>query len=233
MLTIAIPRHLLGRKAAIRVATVGLFPRSFHRRFVATYNSSTPSPPQRQKAEFPTSTIPATEVATFAAGCFWGVEKAFQRFGTSQGLTFKTRVGYTSSGGNGSDTTSSPPTYKTVCSGKTQYAEALQIVFTPTIKVQYADLVEFFYRMHDPTTLNYQGPDRGPQYRSAIFTHSDAQDRIAKEVTAKIQEIHFKNQKIVTQIVPAGPWYDAEDYHQKYLEKNPRGYECPSHYLRW
>ncbi|KAG0243559.1 hypothetical protein B0O80DRAFT_385335 [Mortierella sp. GBAus27b] len=165
-----------------------------------------------------------TEKATFAAGCFWGVEKAFQKQYKDEHI--KTRVGYT----GGMD---KYPTYKKVCTGITQHAEALQIEYTPNDKIHYAALVEFFYRMHDPTTLNYQGPDHGTQYRSAIFYHSPEQEEIARKVTAQVQEDHYKNRPIVTQIVPADSWHDAEDYHQKYLEKNPSGYECPSHYLRW
>ncbi|KAF9427993.1 Peptide-methionine (S)-S-oxide reductase [Podila epigama] len=168
----------------------------------------------------------STETATFAAGCFWGVEKSFQKFLKEQGVAAKLRVGYT----GGLD---AHPTYKKVCSGLTEHAEAVQISFTPTQKTQYADLVEFFYRMHDPTTLNSQGPDRGTQYRSAIYTHSSEQEQIAKQVTAEIQEKHYKGKRIVTEITKAQTWYDAEEYHQKYLDKNPRGYECPSHYLRW
>lgn len=87
--------------------------------------------------------------------------------------------------------------------------------------------------MHDPTTLNSQGPDVGTQYRSVIFTHGAEQERIAKQVTAEVQEKHYKGKTIVTEIVPAGEWFDAEEYHQKYLDKNPEGYECPSHFLRW
>ncbi|KAF9182953.1 Peptide-methionine (S)-S-oxide reductase [Haplosporangium sp. Z 11] len=165
-----------------------------------------------------------TEKATVAAGCFWGVEKAFQK--QFKGEHLKTRVGYT--GG-----TDSHPTYKKVCSGTTQHAEALLLEYTPSEKLNYASLIEFFYRMHDPTTLNSQGPDRGTQYRSAIFFHSPEQEQIAKQITLEVQKKHYKNKHIVTQIVPAGQWFDAEDYHQKYLDKNPHGYECPSHFLRW
>ncbi|KAG0258060.1 Peptide-methionine (S)-S-oxide reductase [Mortierella polycephala] len=167
---------------------------------------------------------PTTEKATFAAGCFWGVEKAFQK--QFKGEYLKTRVGYI--GG-----TDHYPTYKKVCSGTTHHAEALQIEYTPSEKLNYPSLVEFFYRMHDPTTLNSQGPDRGTQYRSAIFFHSPEQEQIAMQVTLDVQEKHYKNKRIVTQIAPAGQWFDAEDYHQKYLDKNPHGYECPSHFLRW
>jgi len=87
--------------------------------------------------------------------------------------------------------------------------------------------------MHDPTTLNAQGPDVGTQYRSVIYTHGAEQERIAKQVTAEVQEKHYNGKTIVTEIVPAGEWFDAEEYHQKYLDKNPEGYECPSHFLRW
>jgi peptide-methionine (S)-S-oxide reductase len=166
-----------------------------------------------------------TEVATFAAGCFWGVEKAFQRFFKNEDI--KTSVGYT--GGKPDNT----PDYKTVCTGNTGHAEALQITYTPNEKISFPILVEFFYRMHDPTTLNYQGPDIGTQYRSAIFYHSSEQEQIAKTVTAEVQEKHYKDHPIVTEIIAAGEWFNAEDYHQKYLDKNPDGYECPSHFLRW
>jgi peptide-methionine (S)-S-oxide reductase len=109
-------------------------------------------------------------------------------------------------------------------------AEATQIVYDPT-KITYTQLLEFFYRMHDPTTLNSQGPDRGSQYRSGIFYHDAEQERVAREVTKKVNE-QWWGGKVVTEILPAGQWWDAEDYHQLYLDKNPSGYECPSHYLR-
>ncbi|KAF9920508.1 Peptide-methionine (S)-S-oxide reductase [Linnemannia zychae] len=180
-----------------------------------------------------------TERATFAAGCFWGVEKAFQKHFKNDSI--KTRVGYI----GGIDAF---PTYKKVCSGLTHHAEALQIEYTPSITISYPILVEFFYRMHDPTTLNSQGPDRGTQYRSAIFAHTPEQHEIARHVTQTVQESHYKNKRIVTEVVykegkansrghgygaGALAWYDAEEYHQNYLYKNPRGYECPSHFLRW
>ncbi|KAF9964032.1 Peptide-methionine (S)-S-oxide reductase [Mortierella alpina] len=164
-----------------------------------------------------------TNKATFAAGCFWGVEKAFEK--QFKGEQFTTRVGYT----GGAD---AHPTYEKVCRGGTQHAEAVQIEYAPSESLSYPMLVEFFYRMHDPTTLDAQGPDHGTQYRSAIFYHSPEQQVVAHRVTAEVQAVRYKN-KIVTKIVPAGPWFDAEDYHQKYLVKNPHGYECPSHYLRW
>lgn len=109
-------------------------------------------------------------------------------------------------------------------------AEALQIHYDPA-KITYTQLLEFFYKMHDPTTSNRQGPDAGSQYRSGIFYHGAEQESIAREVTKKVNEQWWKG-KVVTEILPAGEWWDAETYHQKYLEKNPSGYECPSHFLR-
>ena len=146
------------------------------------------------------------------------------------------------------------PGYRAVCTGKTGReslpaflfgwgglwksiltvstdAEALQVVFDPSI-VTYRQLLEFFYKMHDPTTKDAQGPDRGSQYRSAIFYHDEEQGNIAKEVTAKVAKEWWKTGTVTTDVAPAGEWYDAETYHQKYLDENPGGYECPSHYLR-
>jgi peptide-methionine (S)-S-oxide reductase len=138
-----------------------------------------------------------------------------------------TRVGYT--GGNASD-----PSYRAVCSGITGHAEACRVEFDPS-KVTYPELVEFFYRTHDPTTVDSQGGDRGTQYRSAIFYHSPEQKEIARKVTEEVQEKYFapKGKRIVTQIVEAGKWWDAENYHQEYLFKNPDGYQCPTHRLHW
>lgn len=108
-------------------------------------------------------------------------------------------------------------------------AEAVQVMFDPSI-VTYRSLLEFFYRMHDPTTLNRQGPDVGTQYRSVIFTHGDEQEQIAKDVSEKVSQEWYK-QPLSTVIVPAGQWWDAEEYHQLYLNKNPTGYECPAQYV--
>jgi len=171
------------------------------------------------------------EIATFAAGCFWGVEHIFLKhypIAQNKGI-LKTAVGYT--GGND---TSTDPTYQQVCSGRTSHAEALRIEFDPSV-VSYSELVEHFYRTHDPTTVNSQGNDQGTQYRSAIFYHSPEQLKTAQAVTEEVQAKHFtpKGKKIVTEISPAGPWYDAEEYHQEYLHKNPSGYQCPTHRLQW
>lgn len=109
-------------------------------------------------------------------------------------------------------------------------AEATQIVFDPE-RITYRELLEFFYRMHDPTTKDQQGGDTGTQYRSGIFYHDEEQKRIAQEVTAAVNEQWYGG-RVTTEIVPAGQWWDAEDYHQLYLDKNPSGYQCASHYVR-
>eukprot|EP01027_Heterolobosea_sp_BB2_P023725 GEZU01035700.1.p2 GENE.GEZU01035700.1~~GEZU01035700.1.p2 ORF type:complete len:164 (+),score=37.23 GEZU01035700.1:50-541(+) len=157
--------------------------------------------------------------ATFGAGCFWGVEKFFKKQ-FAHGL-ISTVVGY--AGGHKPN-----PTYREVCTGTTGHAEALQMQYDAN-KIKYADLVEFFFRMHDPTTKNRQGNDVGTQYRSVIFYHNLEQKQIAEEVKAKVQDRY--PDPIVTEIVQFTNWYDAEDYHQNYLEKNPNGY-C-NHRLRW
>lgn len=118
--------------------------------------------------------------------------------------------------------------------GLTEYwridAEATQIIYDPT-KITYAQLIEFFYRTHDPTTRNRQGNDSGTQYRSAIFYHDAEQKKIAEEITAKINE-QWYNGKVTTEVLEAGQWWDAEDYHQMYLHKNPDGYQCATHHYR-
>ncbi|CAG8547420.1 5_t:CDS:2 [Ambispora leptoticha] len=156
----------------------------------------------------------STEKATFAAGCFWGVEKVFRRnFGSKPG--FDARVGYI--GGK-----SENPSYREVCSGTTNHAEAVQITFNPE-NISYETLVEFFYKIHDPTTQNRQGNDTGTQYRSAIFYHSPEQKGIAERVTNFVQEKSnnekelYQNREITTEISEAGTFYNAEDYHQDYL----------------
>ncbi|KAK0475209.1 peptide methionine sulfoxide reductase [Armillaria novae-zelandiae] len=170
-----------------------------------------------------------TEIATFASGCFWGVQHIFlKHYPKGKGI-IDTTVGYT--GGKANVTI---PDYKTVCTGTTDHAEAVNIEFDPAA-VGYDELVEFFYRTHDPTTLNRQGNDTGTQYRSAIFTHSPEQAAVARRVTEEVQEKHFmpSGRTIVTEIVEAGPWWDAEEYHQLYLFKNTDGYQCPNHRLHW
>ncbi|KAI9888438.1 MAG: Peptide-methionine (S)-S-oxide reductase [Vezdaea aestivalis] len=161
--------------------------------------------------------------AVFAAGCFWGVEHAFrQRFGSGRGL-IDAKVGYC--GG-----ASKSPSYRAVCSGSTGHAEALKVEFDPAV-VGYRELVEFFFKMHDPTTKDAQGPDRGSQYRSAIFVKGEEQKAAAEDVKARVNKEWWK-ERVATTVEELSEWYDAEKYHQLYLDKNPSGYECPSHYVR-
>ncbi len=145
--------------------------------------------------------------ATFAAGCFWGVEAAFRQL---PGVT-STRVGYT--GGNAEN-----PTYKDVCTDTTGHAEAVEVEYDPA-KLSYDKLLEVFWENHDPTQLNRQGPDFGKQYRSAIFFHDAAQEAAAKASKDALEKSHRHSKPVVTQIVPAVKFYEAEDYHQQYLEK--------------
>jgi len=145
------------------------------------------------------------ERATFAAGCFWGVEASFRAL---PGVV-DAQVGYT--GG-----TLPNPTYHDVCTDRTGHAEALEITFDPA-KISYEKLLDHFWQMHDPTTPNRQGPDFGTQYRSAIFFHSPEQEKAARASRERWQE-RFR-QPIVTEIVSATSFYRAEEYHQRYLEK--------------
>jgi len=145
--------------------------------------------------------------ATFAAGCFWGVEATFRQI---PGVT-GTRVGYT--GGEMKN-----PTYKDVCTDRTGHAEAVEVDYDPA-KVSYEALLNTFWENHDPTQLNRQGPDFGTQYRSAIFYHSPEQEQAAHASKQTFEKSGRFNRPIVTQIVPAMTFYEAEDYHQQYLEK--------------
>ncbi|GAA98498.1 uncharacterized protein L969DRAFT_95264 [Mixia osmundae IAM 14324] len=182
------------------------------------------STPHLQAATMASQAPSGKELCTVANGCFWGTEHMFAKHYGSKVDSMK--VGYC--GGKESSTS---PSYREVCSGTTGHAEALQITFDPS-KVSYEELVTFHFRMHDPTTLNRQGGDRGTQYRSAVYTHSDEQAKTAEKVKADVQAKHWKGKTVVTEITPAGPWWDAEDYHQKYLHNNPGGYECPAHRFR-
>ncbi len=151
------------------------------------------------------------EKATFAAGCFWGVEAAFRRI---PGVT-ETRVGYT--GGEIDN-----PGYELVCSGQTGHAEAVEVTFDPA-RSGYDDLLEAFWAVHDPTQRDRQGFDVGSQYRSAIFTHGPEQEAAARASLERLAAANPKMGEIVTEIAPAGPFYEAEDYHQRYIEKQQRG----------
>ena len=146
------------------------------------------------------------EIATFAAGCFWGVEDAFMKI---KGVK-STRVGYT--GGNLLN-----PTYEDVCTDKTGHAEAIQLEYDPK-EISYKELLELFWSIHNPTTKNRQGPDIGTQYRSSIFYHTSEQEMVAKQLKQELDHSKYQN-KIVTEIVPASKFYSAEEYHQKYYQK--------------
>jgi len=152
----------------------------------------------------------AMEKATFGAGCFWGVEEAF----THLPGVVETEVGY--SGGQLAN-----PTYRQVCRGDTGHAETVRIKFDPAV-INYAELLSKFWEIHDPTTKNRQGPDVGSQYRSAIFYHTDEQKTSAEESRRALGQTEKYDQPIVTEILPAGDFYRAEEYHQQYLHKQGR-----------
>jgi peptide-methionine (S)-S-oxide reductase len=147
------------------------------------------------------------EKATFGAGCFWGVEAAFQQL---KGVT-STAVGY--SGG-----TYANPTYKDVCSDRTGHAEVVHVEYDPT-QISYDDLLKVFWENHDPTQANRQGPDVGSQYRSAIFFHTPEQEATARASKEALQASGRFRRPIVTEITPASEFWRAEEYHQRYLEK--------------
>jgi peptide-methionine (S)-S-oxide reductase len=149
-----------------------------------------------------------TEIATFGAGCFWGVEAAFRRL---PGVV-DVAAGY--SGGHTPN-----PTYKDVCAHTTGHAEVVQVRFDPQ-KIAYDQLLDVFWQIHNPTQVNRQGPDVGTQYRSAIFVHSPEQQAIAEKSKAALAASGKFQRPIATEITTAGPFYRAEEYHQKYLEKH-------------
>lgn len=147
------------------------------------------------------------QLATFGAGCFWGVEETFRKL---PGV-IDTAVGYM--GGS-----TERPTYEAVCSSRTGHAEVLQLTFDPD-KISYVELLKIFWQSHNPTTLNRQGPDVGTQYRSAIFYHTLEQKDIAEKSKAELGSSGKWKSPIVTEITPAENFWKAEDYHQKYLMK--------------
>jgi methionine-S-sulfoxide reductase len=156
--------------------------------------------------------------ATLAAGCFWGTEEFFRKV---PGVV-STRVGYT--GG-----TTPNPKYEDTHDGHTGHAESVEIQFDPK-KVSYEHLLDLFFKMHDPTTKNRQGNDVGSQYRSAVFYHGEQQKKETEKFIQKVNRSHAWKNPVVTEVAPAGTFWEAEDYHQKYLIRHPGGYD--NHYLR-
>jgi methionine-S-sulfoxide reductase len=174
---------------------------------------------QQHTTDSATAAHTHTEVAVLAGGCFWGVEDILREV---PGV-IDTDVGYT--GGWVEN-----PTYEDTHDSKSGHAESIRITFDPSV-LSYENLLEnWFFRLHDPTTLSRQGNDVGTQYRSAIFPQSPEQARVAEQVIARVQASGKWKKPITTTIEPASTWYSAEKYHQDYLKKNPGGYSC--HYLR-
>jgi len=154
------------------------------------------------------------EVATLAGGCFWCIEAVFREINGVENVV----SGYT--GG-----TTINPTYQRVCAGGTGHAEAVQVSFNPS-KISYREILEIFFSIHDPTTLNRQGADVGTQYRSAIFYHGEEQKTFAESVIKELDKAKLWEKPIVTQIVPLDKFYAAEDYHQEYFSRNPEQAYC-------
>ena len=154
------------------------------------------------------------ETATFAAGCFWGVEEEFRQL---EGVE-STAVGYT--GGHTEN-----PSYEDVCTGTTGHAEAVEVEFDPSV-IRYEDLLEMFWKSHDPTTPNRQGPDVGSQYRSAIFFHTPEQEAAAEASKERLEASGQPGDPVVTEITPASTFWRAEEYHQKYFEKRGMAASC-------
>jgi methionine-S-sulfoxide reductase len=164
------------------------------------------------------SDTPPTEIATLGAGCFWCVEAVLEQLDGVTGLS----SGYM---GGGIDN----PTYQQVCSGTTGHAEVVQVTFDPA-RISFEQLLSWFFKLHDPTTLNRQGNDAGTQYRSAIFPQTPEQKLAAQRVIERVAASGKWRRPITTSIEPASTWYSAEKYHQDYLRKNPGGYTC--HFMR-
>ena len=154
------------------------------------------------------------EVATLAGGCFWCIEAVFREVDGVDNVV----SGYTGS-------TTVNPTYEQVSTGSTGHAEAVQVSFNPS-KISYREILEIFFSVHDPTTLNRQGADIGTQYRSAIFYQNEQQKAVAEELIGELTEAHLWTKSIVTQIVPLDKFYRAEDYHQEYFPRNQEQAYC-------
>lgn len=211
--------------AALRFVPVERLAAEGYPEYVSLFGDTAPrqaaskAAPTPSQPSVPTTRVPTRESAILAGGCFWGMEEILR------GVTgvVSVDVGYT--GG-----TTSEPDYDAVHTGRTGHAEAVRVVFDPSV-LSYAELLErWFFRMHDPTTLNRQGNDRGSQYRSAIFFLSPEQQRIATQVKARVNASGKWPRPIVTEIAAAGLFALAEAEHQDYLQRNPNGYTC--HYLR-
>jgi peptide-methionine (S)-S-oxide reductase len=155
-----------------------------------------------------------TEIATLAGGCFWCLEAVYDQVKGVQSV----ESGYIGGQVNA-------PTYEQVCDGRTGHAEAVRITFDPGV-VTFRDLVNIFFVIHDPTTLNRQGNDVGTQYRSGVFYHSPEQKQIAQEVMAAVSREQLYSNPIVTEVVPASQWFEAEAYHQEYFARNPQQGYC-------
>ena len=155
-----------------------------------------------------------TETAVLAGGCFWGMEDLIRKL---PGVV-STRVGYT--GG-----TTSSPNYRDICTGTTGHAESIEITFDPE-RIGYRNILELFFQIHDPTTENRQGNDRGTQYRSAIFYKSEEQERVARDTIADVEASGLWPGSVVTEVVPASEFWEAEAAHQNYLQTHPGGYTC-------
>ncbi len=184
-----------------------------------SFNANSKTQPAKKKKDMTTaSESKKTETALLAGGCFWGVEELIR---TQPGV-ISTQVGYT--GGVVPN-----PTYEIVKQGTSGHAEAIEIQFDPQ-KTSYENILKYFFKIHDPTTVNQQGNDRGTQYRSAIFFLSPEQEKTAKKVKELVDVSGAWKKPVVTEIVAAGPFYSAEIYHQDYLQKNPGGYTC--HWVR-
>jgi peptide-methionine (S)-S-oxide reductase len=158
--------------------------------------------------------VASSEVATIAGGCFWCIEAVFREIDGIEDVV----SGYT--GG-----ASINPVYQQVCTGQTGHAEAVQMSFDPS-RISYREILEIFFSVHDPTTLNRQGTDAGTQYRSAIFYHNEQQRAVAEELIGELNEAHLWEKPIVTKVVPLDTFYPAEDYHQEYFSRHPEQAYC-------
>ncbi|KAJ3137017.1 Peptide-methionine (S)-S-oxide reductase [Irineochytrium annulatum] len=209
-------RAATGLKAIVVVALLHLSNYYWHSHLETSISASHPV------TDTTTSATTMLEKAILGAGCFWGVEKSFRKkFGGDVARTIQ--VGY--SGGSVAN-----PSYRDVCSGNTGHAEVIQFEFDPAT-TSYPAILDFFFRMHEPTTLNRQGNDRGTQYRSCIIYTTEEQRKQAEEAIARVKPA-YGGSGVATTVEPFKAFYTAEDYHQDYLTVNPHGYECSTHFER-